>query len=440
MFSNKDLRKLIIPLIIEQILAVAVGMADTVMVSRVGESAISGVSLVDAIAILLIGLFSAMATGGSVVAAQYLGGKNTEKANESAKQLLLSISVLSILLTIISVIGNRTILSLIYGDLAVDVMKNASVYFYITALSYPFLAIYNGCAALFRVMGNSKTSMKISIIMNSINIVGNALCIFVLKMGVKGVAIPTLISRIVAALIMLVLIRNSKNSLFIRNFRKIKFNKPMIKKILSIGIPNGLENSVFHIGKILVQGIVASFGTTAITANAVANNISAVAVIPGSAIGLAMITVVGRCIGARKLDEAKSYTKKMMNLTYVIFVLLNIAIILLIDSILGIYNLSQETNLLASQLSTVYCIVCLILWPASFTLPNALRAANDVRFTMGISMLSMWLFRIVLSYVFAFYFNLGVLGVWIAMFVDWLFRSICFIIRFATGKWLKHVF
>ena len=210
MFSNKDLKKLIIPLIIEQVLAVAVGMADTVMVSNVGESAISGVSLVDAIAILLIGLFSAMATGGSVVAAQYLGGNNKEKANESSKQLLLSITVLSILLTVISLVGNKLILRLIYGDLSVVVMKNASIYFYITALSFPFLAIYNGCAALFRIMGNSKTSMKTSFVMNSINIVGNAICIYAFKMGVEGVAIPTLISRVVAAVIMLMLIRNPR--------------------------------------------------------------------------------------------------------------------------------------------------------------------------------------------------------------------------------------
>ncbi|HHX54921.1 MAG TPA: MATE family efflux transporter [Clostridiales bacterium] len=440
MFSNKDLKKLIIPLIIEQVLAVAVGMADTVMVSNVGESAISGVSLVDAIAILLIGLFSAMATGGSVVAAQYLGGNNKEKANESSKQLLLSTTVLSILLTVISLVGNKLILRLIYGDLSVVVMKNASIYFYITALSFPFLAIYNGCAALFRIMGNSKTSMKTSFVMNSINIVGNAICIYAFKMGVEGVAIPTLISRVVAAVIMLMLIRNPKNPLFVTNFSKIRFNGPMIKRISSIGIPNGLENSVFHIGKILVQGIVAGFGTTAITANAVASNISSVTVIPGAAIGLAMITVIGRCVGAHKLEEAKSYTKKMMGLTYLIFIVLNIIILLSIDPILSIYNLSQDTKILASQLSIAHCIVGIFLWPSSFTLPNALRAANDVRFTMGISMISMWLFRIVLSYVFAIYFNLGVLGVWIAMFVDWLFRSLCFIIRFATGKWLKHVF
>ncbi len=440
MFSNKDLRKLIIPLIIEQILAVAVGMADTVMVSSVGEAAISGVSLVDAIAILLIGLFAAMATGGSVVAAQHLGAYKNKEAHEAGKQLLLSITILSIVLTAICLIGNRAILEILYGNVDSGVMSSARTYFYITALSYPFLAIYNGCAALFRVMGNSQTSMKTSLIMNGINIVGNVFCLYVLKMGVEGVAIPTLISRVVAAVIILVLIRNRDNLIFIDDYKNVRFNLPMIKKIAAIGIPNGLENSIFQIGKILVYGIVASFGTAAITANAVANNIAGVSVIPGAAIGLSMITVIGRSVGGHEFDQAKAYTIKLMKITYGIMLVLNIAIILLINPILSIYSLTATTKELALQLAVIHSIMAALIWPSAFTLPNALRAANDVRFTMGISVLSMWIFRIVLSYVLAIYFNMGVLGVWIAMFVDWVFRATNFITRFVTGKWLKHVY
>ncbi len=440
MFSKKDLRILIIPLIVEQVLAVAVGMIDTIMVSSVGEAAISGVSLVDAIAILLIGLFAALATGGSVVAAQYLGGNNKERANDAAKQLLLLVAALSIVLTVISLIGNKVILDLIYGDIPSDVMENARTYFYITALSFPFLAVYNGVASLFRIMGNSKISMQTSIIMNTINILGNAFCLYVLKMGVAGVAIPTLISRVVAAVITMVLITNRKNDIFIDSYRKIKFNLSMIKRISSLGIPNGVENSVFQTGKILVQGIIAGFGTTAITANAVAGNVTRIAFIPGGAIGLAAITIIGRCVGARKFDEAKDYTMKLMKLTYVITFFLNIAIILLISPILKIYNLSNQTYELAKQLVILHSIFSIFLWPASFTLPNALRAANDARYTMGISMFSMWTFRIILSYVFAIYFNMGVIGVWIAMIVDWVFRSASFIIRFISGKWLKYAY
>lgn len=438
MFTKKDLRILIIPLIIEQILGVAVGMADTVMVSSVGEAAISGVALVDSIAILLIGLFAALSTGGSIVAAQYLGAKNREKANEASKQLLLLVTLIAVIFAIFALIANKAILELIFGDISSDVMKNARTYFYITALSYPFLAIYNGCAALFRAMGNSKISMRISLIINGINIAGNAICLYVLKMGVEGVAIPTLVSRVVGAIITMVLIKNRYNPIFIDSYRKINFNLPMIKRIATIGIPNGIENSVFHIGKILVQGIIASFGTSAISANAVAGNIANISAIPGGAIGLATITVVGRCIGAREFDEAKNYTKKLMKLAYIITFFLNIGIILLINPLLSVYSLSPMTYELARLLSILHSVFAIFIWPTSFTLPNVLRSANDVRFTMSISMLSMWLFRIILSYVFAVYLNMGVVGVWLAMFADWTFRSICFITRFVTGKWLKH--
>jgi putative MATE family efflux protein len=439
-FSNKDLRILIVPLIIEQILAVAVGMADTVMVSSVGEAAISGVSLVDTFAILLIGLFAALATGGSVVAAQYLGGENREKANRASKQLLLLVTVLSTFLAIISLVANKGILQLIYGDISSDVMENARLYFYITALSYPFLAIYNGCAALFRAMGNSQVSMRTSIVMNGINIIGNAICLYGFKMGVEGVAIPTLISRVVAAVITMVLIKNRQNPIFIDRFLKIKFDISMIKRIAGIGIPNGIENSVFQIGKILVQGVVASFGTAAISANAVASNISRISTIPGGAIGLATITIVGRCIGAREFDEAKKNIRKLMILTYIITFFLNVAIVVFINPTLSIFKLSPQTYELAKQLSILHSAFAILIWPSSFTLPNALRAANDARFTMGVSMLSMWLFRIILSYVFAIYFNMGLIGVWIAMIADWLFRSICFISRILTGKWLKYAY
>lgn len=440
MFSRKDLQILIIPLIIEQILAVAVGMVDTIMVSTVGEAAISGVSLVDTIGILLISLFSALATGGSVVAAQYLGGKNRDQANKSAKQLLLTVLGLSTILALIAIIGNKAILHLIFGDVEAAVMGNARTYFYITALSYPFLAVYNGCAALFRVMGNSKISMRVSLIMNSINIVGNAFCLYVLHMGVAGVAIPTLVSRIVAAIIMMVLLANKDNPIYIDNYIRIRFDWKMVKRILKIGIPNGLENSMFQTGKILVQGVVASFGTTAITANAVAGNISALETIPGAAIGLSMITVVGRCIGAKKFDEAKHYTVKLMKVAYLIMIGLNIVVIFLISPILSIYTLTPETKELATQLAILHSIFAMLIWPTSFALPNALRAANDVRFTMTISIISMWTFRILLSYILAIYFQLGVIGVWIAMIVDWLFRSILFVTRMASGKWKKHAF
>lgn len=440
MFTNKQLFKLILPLIIEQILAMTVGMVDIIMVSRTGEVAVSGVSLVDTLSVLLITIFSSLATGGAVVAAQYLGNKEYDNACKAARQLILITTIISLVITVISLAGNYLILRLIYGNIDVDVMQNARSYFYITALSFPFLAIYNSCAALFRVMGNSNISMFASIIMNIINVIGDAVLVLGFHMGVMGVAFPTLVSRMVAALIMIFLIYNKNNPIHIDNIFRLGWDFPMMKRILSIGVPNGLENSLFQVGKIMVQGLTASFGTMAISANAVANNIGGIEIIPGSAIGLAMITVVGQCVGAGDYQQAKKYTIKLLKLTYLIMACLNIGVILLIKPILSVYNLSLDTTTLALQIIIYHSICCCIIWPASFALPNAIRAANDVKYTMIISIISMWTWRIGFSFILAKYFGLGVLGVWIAMTIDWLFRAICFVIRFASGKWKQHSF
>jgi putative MATE family efflux protein len=441
MFNNKQLKKLIIPLIIEQLLAVTVGMADIMMVARAGETAVSGVSLVDTLNVLLITLFSSLATGGAVVAAQYLGHKETKEACKAANQLLLAVSCISLLIMGISLLGNQAILRTIYGSkVEKAVMDNAVTYFYITALSFPFLAIYNSCAALFRAMGNSKVSMVVSIIMNIINVGGNAILVLGLRMGVAGVAYPTLVSRAVAAIIMLCLIRNVKNSIHIKNIFKLGFDWKMIRRILNIGVPNGLENSIFQIGKVLVQGITTSFGTVAITANAVGNTIAGLEVIPGSAIGLAMITVVGQCVGAGDLEQAKKYVVKLMKLTYIIIIVLNMGVLLLREPIVGLYSLSSETEALAMKLVIYHSICCCIIWPISFCLPNALRAANDVKNTMVISIISMWVWRIGFSFVLAYGFKMGLMGVWVAMTIDWLFRGICFVTRFVSGKWKRHAY
>ena len=439
MFSRKDLIKLIVPLVIEQMLAVAVGMADSVMISVRGEAAMSGVSNVDTLNVLLINLFAALASGGAVVAAQYLGHKDFDKAKTAANQLVLSITVVSAAIMLFALAANGPLLRLIYGSVEPEVMRNSRIYFYITAASFPFLAVYNACASLFRAMGNSRISMQVSILMNLINITGNAIGLYVLGLGVEGVAYPTLISRAVAAVVMIILIRDEKNPLHIDRRLHLGFDPEMIKRILHIGVPNGLETSIFQIGKVMVQGLTASFGTMATAANAVASTVSGVAVIPGNAIGLAMITVVGQCVGANDSRQAKEYAKKLMKLTYLATAGINILLMLLLPVIIGLYHLQPETAQLARQIIIYYSICCMAIWPASFTLPNALRAASDVRFTMMISILSMWTFRIGFSYVLGIFFEMGVFGVWVAMTIDWLFRAICFTVRFAKGKW-QHVF
>jgi putative MATE family efflux protein len=435
MFSKKDLMKLIIPLIIEQLLVVTVGMADSMMVARVGEAAVSGVSLVDTVNILLIGLFGAMATGGAVVSAQFLGQKNDKAACKAGEQLLMAILALSLILMVFALLFGDGILALLFGNVSSDVMYNAKIYLFYSALSFPFMAVYNACAALFRSMGNSKVSMTIAFIMNLIHIVGNIILIFGFDMGVAGAAIATLISRIFAAVAMYVLLKNKKHIIHLEPLRTFRINMNMIKRILQIGIPNGLENSAFQIGKILVQGIVAGLGTSAITANAIAGTVGGLGVLPGSAIGLALITVVGRCIGAGEYDSVKHYTFRLMRIAYIFMAVINLLLILSIPMILNLYDLTEQTAKIATDLMIYHCVLATLIWPLSFTLPNALRAANDVKFTMWVSMISMWVWRIGFSYVLAIMLDLGVLGIWIAMTIDWLFRSIFFVTRLLKEKY-----
>lgn len=435
MFTRKDIVRLIIPLIIEQILAVTIGMADTIMVSSAGEAAVSGISLVDTLNVLLINIFSALATGGAVVASQYLGKRDAQSACMAAKQLVLTIALLSSVIMVIVLIFNTPLIRLIFGSIEADVMRNAQTYFYLSAVSYPFLAVYNAGAALFRSMNNSKISMFTSLIMNIVNIVGNAILIFGFHLDVMGAGIATLASRILGAVIMVRLLHHQDNPIHITSLFRWEYHPQMVKNILHIGVPNGLENGMFQIGKILVQSLVASFGTMAIAANAVANNFASIEVLPGSAIGLAMITIVGQCVGAGDYEQAKRYTIKLMAITHIAMAALNGLVLLLVGPLIGFYSLTPDTAQLAQQLLIYHSICCIFIWPSSFTLPNALRAANDVKYTMTISIISMWVFRIAMSYVLALGFGLGVLGVWIAMTIDWLFRALLFIWRFFNGKW-----
>jgi MATE family, multidrug efflux pump len=435
LFDNKALKRLIIPLIIEQILAITVGMADTMMISRAGEAAVSGVSLVDMINNLLINVFAAISTGGAVVTAQYIGKKRKDMACSSAKQLIYITVIISVFITLLTILFRRSLLSLLFGSIDEAVMKNALIYLVISAISYPCLALYNSCAALFRAMGNSKVSMFVSLGMNVMHIIGNVILIFHFNMGVAGAAFSSLLARMTASIVMLILVSNKENEVYVEGLFHIEFQTTMIKKILHIGIPNGLENSIFQLGRVVVVSIISGFGTVQIAANAVANNLDSMGCIAGQAMNLAIVTVVGQCVGAGDYKQASFYTKKIIKITYLITIVVNTVILITMPWILAIYNLSPETIQLASILVFIHDGLAMVLWPASFTLPNALRASNDVKFTMYVSIFSMCVFRVLLSYILGKYMGMGAIGVWIAMIVDWTFRSILFIIRFISGKW-----
>ena len=438
MFSRKALTKLIVPLVIEQFLAVLVGMADIMMVSSAGEAAVSSVALVDLINLLILNIFAALATGGAVVAAQAIGARDRERASHIANQLIYIVFGISVVITILVLLLKGPLLRLLFGQVEQTVMAGAISYFAITALSYPFIAVYNGGAALFRAMGNSKVSMGISALMNAINIAGNALCVFGLGMGVEGVALPSVVSRAVAAVVILLLLRNPRNLVHLEHLFSFRFDPPLMRAILRIGIPNSLENSVFQLGRVLLVSLISTFGTVQIAANAVANNLDNLAIIPGQALGLAMITVVGQCVGAGDWHQVRQYTKRLLLIAYVFLWCLNIPLLLALPAILDLYSLSPETWQYAWLLVMIHNCCAMALWPTSFTLPNALRAAGDVKLPMVVSIGSMLIFRLGFGIILGVHFQLGVVGVWIAMIIDWVVRISCFIPRVRKKLWLEH--
>lgn len=451
MFSKKDLQKLIIPLIIEQLLGISVGMFDTIMISSLGESAVSGVSLVDMLNVLMINIFAALATGGAVICAYELGKikklmeQDTSVKNDfpgarsAAKQLLIVLLVASILVAGLALFFRVGLLRLCFGAIEDDVMANALSYFVISAISYPFIAIYNGLAALFRTMGNSKITMIASFFMNLLNICGNALFIYVFNWGVAGAAWSTTISRFLGMLLLFVIISNKNHEIYINLREKFRLDFHVMKKILGIGIPGSLENSVFQLGRILVISMIAGFGTAQVAANAVANNLDSLGCIPGQSLGLAVVTVVGQCIGAGDYDSARQYEQKLLKFAYISMAVVNILILVSLPLSLKLYNLTKETLELAAILVILHDGFAMIFWPTAFVLPNALRAAQDVRFTMVVSIFSMIAFRIFFSWVIGVRFGMGIIGVWIAMIIDWVFRGGLFIWRVRSGRWLTHV-
>ena len=436
LFSNKRLIKLIIPLVIEQGLTILMGMADGVMVSSVGEAAISGVSLVDMINAVILVLFAALATGGSVVTSQFLGARNYEKAQRSVGQLVLMALALGIATMVPCILFDEQLIRLCFGAIEADVMEACLKYLRITAVSFPFIALYNAGAAIFRSTGNSKVSMQASMVMNIINVVGNAFCIYVLKWGVYGVAVPTLISRAAAGIYMVWKVTRPRQELRLTKQGISHLDGPMMGSILRIGIPSACENCFFSLGRLIVASMITLFGTSQVSANAVAGNIDRLGIIIGQAMGLAMVTVVGQCVGARDTDQAKYYIKKLLGWTYLAQGLTNLLIVIFVGQLVDFYStLGPETRALAMKLSTMHASMAILFWPVSFVLPNALRASNDVKFTMWVGIFSMLVCRIFGSWILCVQLEMGAVGVWIAMITDWVVRTSFFVPRVISGKW-----
>ena len=435
MFSNESLKKLIIPIFMDQILIIIASIIATMMISYAGEASVSAVSLIDMINMLLINVLAALTAGGAVIVSQYIGFRDKNKSCIAASQLFTIATIISIGIMGFVFIFHKPLLKILFGNVDYNVMNLAITYFVIYSISYPFLSIYDSGAALFRAIGNSRVPMIVSIAMNAINIVGNAIGIFVFNAGVVGIAISIIISRAFAALVMVYLSLNKKNKVFISFSQIFTIKRDMIIKILNIAIPNGIENGIVQLGRILLISIIALFGTDQIAANGITNSLVMISISFATAMNIAIVSVIGQCVGAGDYAQADFYTKKLLKITYIGTIVISLAEILLLPWILNLYTLSAEVTNLTYILVIIHNCLAIIFWPLSFTLPNSLRASGDVRFTMIVSISSMFILRISFGYILGIIFNLGVIGVWLAMGADWALRSIIYVLRFKNGKW-----
>ena len=437
LFPRRALWMLLIPLIIEQMLNSLMGMVDTLMVSRVGAEAISAVSLVDSINNLVLQVFAAMAAGAAIICSQYLGRKDEKGCNDAAKQIVLTVVVISSVIMIIGVGFRKPLVRLIFGSVEEAVMTNAQIYFLITALSYPFIALFQAGAAFYRACGNSKFTMKTALIANVANIVGNTLFIFVLQMGAAGAAVSTLISRALCAFVVFYALRKPGYAIQLKNYFSIRPDLNLIVKILAIGVPSGIENGMFQFGKLAIQSTVSSLGTAAIAAQAMTiifENVNGMAAV---GIGIGLMTVVGQSIGAGRQEEAKYYIVKLASYAEVAMIISCILVYIAARPVTVLAGMSEESTALCMQMILAITIVKPLLWVPSFTPPNGLRAAGDVRFSMITATLTMWLCRVALSIFLMRVVKTGPIGVWYGMFADWGVRGVIFTIRFVRGKWLR---
>lgn len=436
-FSDMDLKKLIVPLFLEQLLAVLVGVADTFMVSHAGEAAVSGVSLVNMFNTVFIYLFSALAAGGAIVVSQYIGSRDQENGNLSSGQLMMVSAVFSIGIMVFVLIFNERLLRLLFGEVDGDVMEACVTYLRISAYSYPALAIYNAGAAMHRSMGKTNVTMYLSAASNGINVVGNAIGVFLLRAGVAGVAYPSLIARVFSAAVITWMCFNRKNLVWLEWKKIFCRDGNMIRRILGIAIPNGIENGLFQLAKVALSSITALFGTVQIAANGVAQSFWSVAALMGTAMGLAFVTVIGQCMGANDRDAAEYYMRKLLRLTFVTSIIWNGLILAVSPLVLKGYALSAEAAGLVVILILIHNVFNAVFYPLSGALSNGLRAAGDVKFTMYISLASTVAGRVVFSVILAVWLNMGVIGIALAMCLDWGIRALVFWVRFVRGSWKK---
>ena len=434
-FSNAALKAMIIPLVIEQLLQMVVGLADTMMVSYAGEAVVAGVGLDTMIYTIFIYLFTAVSAGGAVVVSQYIGSRNRENADLGASQIFHLAGVLSLVCMALMLLFGSALLQAMYPATEAETMEACKTYMWIVSLSFPANALYNAGAAVYRSMGQTRVTMWVSLTANLVNVAGNAVGIFVLKAGTAGVAWPTTISWYIAAIIMTGLCLKKKEGVSIHPKDVLRLNGGMAKKILGVAIPNSVENTLFQAAKVVLGMLVATFGTSQIAANTTGQTFWSLAACMGVSMGTVFITVIGQCIGAGDTEAAEWYIRKLTRLSLVLAIAWNIIVMALTPVLLPLYDLTAETKRLILIIVAIHNLFSALVQPFSGPLSSGLRAAGDVKFTMWASIFATVVCRTFLSFLLAQWLDMGVIGIALAMVLDWCIKAALDIWRFRSGKW-----
>lgn len=437
-FPNKRLMKLLVPLLVEQSILVAVSFIDAIMLSSIHQDAYSAISLVDMINLLVMQVFMAIGAGGAIVAAQLVGKKDRDGALNTANQTVMLVLAVSVTLAALTLVLNNWLLRFIYPSTSESIMGYARQYFALSAISYPAYALFNSGANLLYAQSNSRSSMVAAFSMNLLKVLLNLLFIRVFSLGVWGIGLATILSRVLGAYMVTRVLLDPHSQIHYRKPLNFKALLHFERRILKVAGPSGVENTLFLFGKLIIGTIIASLASNMIAANAAANTLSTLINIPCNALNLATITVVGQCIGAGLHNEAGYNAKRLLSMTFIAQFVMSGLLFIFVKPVVGILSLSADTAAITANILRVYCVLTIPFEPLAFGLPNSLRASGDNKYTMYSSILSMVVFRVGFSYMFVYGFNLGIHGIWYAMYFDWVSRSIFFVLRFRSGKWKKH--
>lgn len=438
LFTGRDLFALMAPLAVEQGLVMLVGMVDVAMISNVSEAAVSAVSLVDMLAYFFIVLFAALSAGGAVVVSQYLGARRAADAGSAAAQLIGLSLLFGCAVSAVMLPLENSVLGVLFGSVEPAVMDAAWLYLLFVVLSLPFLAVYDGAAAVFRSMGKTTVTMYVSLASNLVNVAGNAVGVFVFQAGVLGVAVPTLVARIFSAVVILALVRRPRQAVTVPLRSIFRLKGAMVRRILAIAVPGALENGTFAFGKVAVVAMVALFGTTQMAANGVADSVEKLAVLVVTANNLAVITVCGQYLGAGDASGARFGVRQVLVVSFAATAALGLGEIALLPALRPLFAVTDATWQVSCVLIAAHNLLAIALHPASFNVANALRAAGDVRFTMAVGIASLVICRLGVAWGLGVLGGWGVYGVWAGMGVDWLARAIAFSLRWKSHAWERN--